>query len=136
MIIVACTFTAIKYANEETFISDVQKMFENARKFNVEGSQVYIDANRLEKTLKKCRRLLPPLDKELTNDPTGASLWERAVTGSLNPFAAGGHEALLRERRIARRALGAGGQGMFRTELVYNSNDFTLQVKAVLYCIM
>ncbi|KAL3851885.1 hypothetical protein ACJMK2_015582 [Sinanodonta woodiana] len=41
-----------KYLNEQQMISDFELMFNNARHYNEEGSQVYNDANTLEKILK------------------------------------------------------------------------------------
>uniref|UniRef100_A0A8C9SLA7 Protein polybromo-1 n=1 Tax=Scleropages formosus TaxID=113540 RepID=A0A8C9SLA7_SCLFO len=50
-----------KYLNEEQMIEDMKLMFRNARHYNEEGSQVYNDANTLEKILKDKRKELGPV---------------------------------------------------------------------------
>ncbi|XP_028853602.1 protein polybromo-1 isoform X2 [Denticeps clupeoides] len=50
-----------KYLSEEPMMEDMKLMFRNARHYNEEGSQVYNDANILEKILKDKRRELGPM---------------------------------------------------------------------------
>jgi len=47
-----------KYSSEEAFIHDFDILFANARHFNEEGSQVYLDSIVLEKQLRKKKRSL------------------------------------------------------------------------------
>ncbi|XP_048462115.1 protein polybromo-1 isoform X4 [Rhincodon typus] len=58
-----------KYTSEEAFIDDLKLMFRNARHYNEEGSQVYNDANILEKILKEKRKELGPLLDDDTTSP-------------------------------------------------------------------
>ncbi|XP_066553990.1 protein polybromo-1 isoform X5 [Amia ocellicauda] len=53
-----------KYLTEDVFMEDMKLMFRNARHYNEEGSQVYNDANILEKILKEKRKELGPLPEE------------------------------------------------------------------------
>uniref|UniRef100_A0A3B3QUM6 Protein polybromo-1 n=1 Tax=Paramormyrops kingsleyae TaxID=1676925 RepID=A0A3B3QUM6_9TELE len=53
-----------KYQSEETLVEDMKLMFRNARHYNEEGSQVYNDANILEKIMKDKRKELGPLPDE------------------------------------------------------------------------
>ncbi|KAJ3603207.1 hypothetical protein NHX12_030950 [Muraenolepis orangiensis] len=54
-----------KYGSEDTMMEDMRLMFRNARHYNEEGSQVYNDADVLEKILKDRRRDLgPPVDDD------------------------------------------------------------------------
>ncbi|KAG5274812.1 hypothetical protein AALO_G00140390 [Alosa alosa] len=53
-----------KYMSEETMMEDMRLMFRNARHYNEEGSQVYNDANILEKILREKRRELGPIPDE------------------------------------------------------------------------
>lgn len=48
MIVSACS----QYANEQQLLNDFELMFNNARHYNEEGSQVYQDANTLDRALK------------------------------------------------------------------------------------
>lgn len=50
-----------QYTVEEDFIHDFETMFQNARHFNEEGSEIYEDSVTLEKALKKKRRWLAHL---------------------------------------------------------------------------
>lgn len=50
-----------QYGTEEEFIQDFETMFQNARHFNEEGSEIYEDSVTLEKALKKKRRWLAHL---------------------------------------------------------------------------
>ncbi|XP_036386556.1 protein polybromo-1-like isoform X1 [Megalops cyprinoides] len=50
-----------KYPNEEAMVEDMKLMFRNARHYNEEGSQVYNDANILEKIMKDKRKELGPM---------------------------------------------------------------------------
>lgn len=45
-----------EYQTEEEFIHDFEVLFQNARHYNEEGSEIYDDSVSLEKTLKKKRR--------------------------------------------------------------------------------
>jgi len=47
-----------EYESEEEFIHDFEVLFQNARHYNEEGSEIYEDSVSLEKTLKKKRRWL------------------------------------------------------------------------------
>lgn len=47
-----------QYTGEEEFIRDFETLFQNARHFNEEGSEIYEDSVTLEKALKKKRRWL------------------------------------------------------------------------------
>ncbi|KAM9758914.1 polybromo 1, like isoform 3-T3 [Menidia menidia] len=49
-----------RYATEEALMEDMKLMFRNARHYNEEGSQVYNDADILEKILKDKRKELGP----------------------------------------------------------------------------
>lgn len=42
-----------QYDSEKELIIDLKLMFNNARTFNEDGSQIYNDANTLEKAMKK-----------------------------------------------------------------------------------
>ncbi|XP_065097827.1 protein polybromo-1 isoform X2 [Paramisgurnus dabryanus] len=54
-----------RYPSEDSMIEDMKLMFRNARHYNEEGSQVYNDANILEKILREKRRELgPPPDDD------------------------------------------------------------------------
>ncbi|XP_064154840.1 protein polybromo-1-like isoform X1 [Anguilla rostrata] len=53
-----------KYLNEEALMDDLKLMFRNARHYNEEGSQVYNDANILEKIVRDKRKELGPLPDE------------------------------------------------------------------------
>ncbi|KAF1391761.1 hypothetical protein PFLUV_G00045440 [Perca fluviatilis] len=53
-----------RYAAEEALMEDMKLMFRNARHYNEEGSQVYNDADVLEKILKDKRKELGPLPEE------------------------------------------------------------------------
>ncbi|XP_078668227.1 protein polybromo-1-like isoform X1 [Branchiostoma floridae x Branchiostoma belcheri] len=53
-----------KYSSVEAMLEDFDLMFNNARHFNEEGSQVYIDACTLEKVLKDKVKQLGPLPSE------------------------------------------------------------------------
>ncbi|XP_064161335.1 protein polybromo-1-like isoform X3 [Anguilla rostrata] len=50
-----------KYLSEDMMMEDMRLMFRNARHYNEEGSQVYNDANILERILKDKRRELGPV---------------------------------------------------------------------------
>ncbi|XP_033822590.1 protein polybromo-1 isoform X1 [Periophthalmus magnuspinnatus] len=56
-----------KYMTEDSMVEDMKLMFRNARHYNEEGSQVYNDADILEKIMKDKRRELgpPPEDDDL-----------------------------------------------------------------------
>ncbi|TRZ01822.1 hypothetical protein DNTS_026172 [Danionella cerebrum] len=58
-----------RYPNEEAMMEDMKLMFRNARHYNEEGSQVYNDANILEKILREKRKDLgpPPDDDEIVS---------------------------------------------------------------------
>ncbi|XP_072328774.1 protein polybromo-1 isoform X8 [Scyliorhinus torazame] len=58
-----------KYSSEESFMDDLKLMFRNARHYNEEGSQVYNDANILEKILKEKKKELGPLLDDDTASP-------------------------------------------------------------------
>ncbi|XP_074501769.1 polybromo 1, like isoform X2 [Sebastes fasciatus] len=53
-----------RYATEEALMDEMRLMFRNARHYNEEGSQVYNDADILEKILKEKRKELGPLPEE------------------------------------------------------------------------
>uniref|UniRef100_A0A673AHG5 Protein polybromo-1 n=1 Tax=Sphaeramia orbicularis TaxID=375764 RepID=A0A673AHG5_9TELE len=53
-----------RYASEETLMDEMKLMFRNARHYNEEGSQVYNDADILEKILKDKRKELGPQPEE------------------------------------------------------------------------
>ncbi|XP_068598056.1 protein polybromo-1-like [Brachionichthys hirsutus] len=53
-----------RYATEEALMNDMKLMFRNARHYNEEGSQVYNDADILEKILKDKRKELGPPPEE------------------------------------------------------------------------
>ncbi|XP_074547684.1 polybromo 1, like isoform X2 [Halichoeres trimaculatus] len=53
-----------RYATEEALMDDMRLMFRNARHYNEEGSQVYNDADILEKILKEKRKELGPPPEE------------------------------------------------------------------------
>uniref|UniRef100_A0A3Q2PIJ1 Protein polybromo-1 n=1 Tax=Fundulus heteroclitus TaxID=8078 RepID=A0A3Q2PIJ1_FUNHE len=59
-----------RYATEEELMEDMKLMFRNARHYNEEGSQVYNDADVLEKILKDKRKELgPPPEEEDVGSP-------------------------------------------------------------------
>ncbi|XP_023136069.2 polybromo 1, like isoform X5 [Amphiprion ocellaris] len=59
-----------RYNTEETLMEDMRLMFRNARHYNEEGSQVYNDADILEKILKDKRKELgPPPEEEDVGSP-------------------------------------------------------------------
>uniref|UniRef100_A0A3Q2DT07 Protein polybromo-1 n=1 Tax=Cyprinodon variegatus TaxID=28743 RepID=A0A3Q2DT07_CYPVA len=59
-----------RYSTEEELIEDMKLMFRNARHYNEEGSQVYNDADVLEKILKDKRKELgPPPEEEDVGSP-------------------------------------------------------------------
>ncbi|XP_030585741.1 protein polybromo-1-like isoform X5 [Archocentrus centrarchus] len=59
-----------RYATEEALMEDMKLMFRNARHYNEEGSQVYNDADILEKILKDKRKELgPPPDEDDVGSP-------------------------------------------------------------------
>uniref|UniRef100_A0A672IFE6 Protein polybromo-1 n=1 Tax=Salarias fasciatus TaxID=181472 RepID=A0A672IFE6_SALFA len=59
-----------RYATEEALMEDMRLMFRNARHYNEEGSQVYNDADILEKILKDKRKELgPPPEEEDVGSP-------------------------------------------------------------------
>ncbi|KAI3370004.1 hypothetical protein L3Q82_024808, partial [Scortum barcoo] len=59
-----------RYATEEALMDDMKLMFRNARHYNEEGSQVYNDADILEKILKDKRKELgPPPEEEDVGSP-------------------------------------------------------------------
>uniref|UniRef100_A0A3Q3A0H8 Protein polybromo-1 n=1 Tax=Kryptolebias marmoratus TaxID=37003 RepID=A0A3Q3A0H8_KRYMA len=59
-----------RYSTEEELIEDMKLMFRNARHYNEEGSQVYNDADVLEKILKEKRKELgPPPEEEDVGSP-------------------------------------------------------------------
>ena len=43
---------SLQYPSEQALLSDLELMFNNARHYNEEGSQVFQDANTLDKALK------------------------------------------------------------------------------------
>ena len=52
----------IQYSGPQALIADLELMFNNARHYNEESSQVYQDANFLEKLMKdKCKELHIPI---------------------------------------------------------------------------
>uniref|UniRef100_A0A667YBF2 Protein polybromo-1 n=1 Tax=Myripristis murdjan TaxID=586833 RepID=A0A667YBF2_9TELE len=53
-----------RYTTEEALMDDMKLMFRNARHYNEEGSQVYNDADILEKILKDKRKELGPAPEE------------------------------------------------------------------------
>ncbi|CAJ1050640.1 polybromo 1%2C like isoform X2 [Xyrichtys novacula] len=59
-----------RYTTEEALMEDMKLMFRNARHYNEEGSQVYNDADILEKVLKDKRKELgPPPEEEDVGSP-------------------------------------------------------------------
>ncbi|KAJ4926712.1 hypothetical protein JOQ06_014459 [Pogonophryne albipinna] len=59
-----------RYATEEALMEEMRLMFRNARHYNEEGSQVYNDADILEKILKdKCKELGPLPEEEDVGSP-------------------------------------------------------------------
>uniref|UniRef100_A0A3B4YW71 Protein polybromo-1 n=1 Tax=Seriola lalandi dorsalis TaxID=1841481 RepID=A0A3B4YW71_SERLL len=58
-----------RYATEEALMEDMKLMFRNARHYNEEGSQVYNDADVLEKILKDKRKELGPPEEEDVGSP-------------------------------------------------------------------
>uniref|UniRef100_A0A672NBD7 Protein polybromo-1 n=1 Tax=Sinocyclocheilus grahami TaxID=75366 RepID=A0A672NBD7_SINGR len=59
-----------RYNNEEALMDDIKLMFRNARHYNEEGSQVYNDANILEKMVKdKQKELGPPPEEDEMGSP-------------------------------------------------------------------
>ncbi|KAB5536868.1 hypothetical protein PHYPO_G00112260 [Pangasianodon hypophthalmus] len=55
---------ADRYANEDAMVEDMKLMFRNARHYNEEGSQVYNDANTLEKIMREKKRELGPAPED------------------------------------------------------------------------
>uniref|UniRef100_A0A1A7YK83 Protein polybromo-1 n=1 Tax=Iconisemion striatum TaxID=60296 RepID=A0A1A7YK83_9TELE len=61
---IECNVRNERYATEEALMDDMKLMFRNARHYNEEGSQVYNDADVLEKILKDKRKELGPSPEE------------------------------------------------------------------------
>ncbi|KAM9443718.1 protein polybromo-1 isoform 2-T3 [Clarias gariepinus] len=55
---------ADRYTNEDAMVEDMKLMFRNARHYNEEGSQVYNDANTLEKIMREKKRELGPAPED------------------------------------------------------------------------
>ncbi|XP_046730498.1 protein polybromo-1 isoform X3 [Silurus meridionalis] len=55
---------ADRYSNEDVMVEDMKLMFRNARHYNEEGSQVYNDANTLEKIMREKKRELGPAPED------------------------------------------------------------------------
>ncbi len=68
---VRCLFVCPQYVSEAAMVADLELMFNNARHYNEENSQVYKDAQSLEKVLLSKLRSLPPLDP---STPLGKNL--------------------------------------------------------------
>ncbi|XP_068568266.1 polybromo 1, like isoform X1 [Cebidichthys violaceus] len=58
-----------RYVTEDAYMDDMKLMFRNARHYNEEGSQVYNDADILEKILKDKRKELGPFPEEDVGSP-------------------------------------------------------------------
>ncbi|KAM3620779.1 uncharacterized protein V6R79_001807 [Siganus canaliculatus] len=58
-----------RYTTEEVLMDDMKLMFRNARHYNEEGSQVYNDADILEKILKDKRKEMGPPEEEDVGSP-------------------------------------------------------------------
>ncbi|XP_062842241.1 protein polybromo-1 isoform X2 [Trichomycterus rosablanca] len=55
---------ADRYSKEDSMLEDMRLMFRNARHYNEEGSQVYNDANTLERILREKKRELGPTPED------------------------------------------------------------------------
>ncbi|XP_041743790.2 polybromo 1, like isoform X5 [Coregonus clupeaformis] len=71
-----------RYATEEALMDDMRLMFRNARHYNEEGSQVYNDANILEKIVKDKRKELGASPEEDTDNMGSPKLKLRKSGGS------------------------------------------------------
>ncbi|KAM9482460.1 polybromo 1, like isoform 1-T2 [Clarias gariepinus] len=74
---------AERYVSEEGLINDMKLMFRNARHYNEEGSQVYNDANILEKMVIEKQKELGPLPED--DDVGSPKLKLRRSGGAASP---------------------------------------------------
>jgi len=52
----------VQYLSQQALVDDIELMFKNARHYNEENSQVYKDADTLERLLHSRVRTLAPID--------------------------------------------------------------------------
>jgi len=52
----------VQYLSQQALVDDIELMFKNARNYNEENSQVYKDADTLERLLHSRVRTLAPID--------------------------------------------------------------------------
>ncbi|XP_056129440.1 polybromo 1, like [Lampris incognitus] len=71
-----------RYAAEEALFADMKLMFRNARHYNEEGSQVYNDADILEKIVKDKRKELGPVPEE---EEVGSPKLKLRKSGGVSP---------------------------------------------------
>ncbi|KAI5109113.1 polybromo 1, like isoform X1, partial [Silurus meridionalis] len=74
---------AERYVSDDALMNDMKLMFRNARHYNEEGSQVYNDANILEKIVKEKQKELGPLPEE--EDVGSPKLKLRRSGGAASP---------------------------------------------------
>ncbi|XP_063070852.1 polybromo 1, like isoform X3 [Engraulis encrasicolus] len=74
---------AERYANEDLLMEDMRLMFRNARHYNEEGSQVYNDADVLEKIVKEKKKELGPVPED--DDMGSPKLKLRRSAGGASP---------------------------------------------------
>ncbi|XP_060724128.1 polybromo 1, like isoform X2 [Tachysurus vachellii] len=72
-----------RYVSEEALMNDMKLMFRNARHYNEEGSQVYNDADILEKIVKEKQKELGPLPED--DDVGSPKLKLRRSGGATSP---------------------------------------------------
>ncbi|XP_012684837.2 polybromo 1, like isoform X5 [Clupea harengus] len=85
-----------RYASEEALMDDLKLMFRNARHYNEEGSQVYNDADILEKIVKDKKKELGPVPEE--DDMGSPKLKLRRSAGGVSPKKARYHTTPLQQR--------------------------------------
>uniref|UniRef100_A0AAY4CCS3 Protein polybromo-1 n=1 Tax=Denticeps clupeoides TaxID=299321 RepID=A0AAY4CCS3_9TELE len=87
---------AERYSTEEAVMDDMKLMFRNARHYNEEGSQVYNDADVLEKILKDKRKELGPVPEE--DDMGSPKLKLRRSAGGASPKKFRSHTTPLQQK--------------------------------------
>ncbi|XP_060775398.1 polybromo 1, like isoform X2 [Neoarius graeffei] len=73
---------ADRYVSEEALMNDMKLMFRNARHYNEEGSQVYNDADILEKIVKEKQKEFGPLPED---DDVGSPKLKLRRSGAASP---------------------------------------------------
>ncbi|XP_076125032.1 polybromo 1, like isoform X1 [Alosa pseudoharengus] len=85
-----------RYTSEDALIDDIKLMCRNARHYNEEGSQVYNDADVLEKIVKDKKKELGPVPEE--DDMGSPKLKLRRSAGGVSPKKVRSHTTPLQHR--------------------------------------